>query len=231
MLKLPDVTLVCYEVVAHDLMTLAVRDAMEKVQFGGVIVWTNKKLDLDKSVQQILVDGKTNKIHSGLVMWYSAYKVVKTTHMLNIEWDAGVHKVNSWHPEFMCYDYIGAPWPWHPSHRVGNGGFSLRSRRLMEYLANHIEWFPICHPDDDALCRRYADALTGIGFKFAPEELADKFSFERRDPHDTFGFHGLFNFPYVFDRDEFLRRVALVPESMYSRPEWSEMNKNAMVLL
>jgi len=230
MLRLPDVTLVCYEVVAHDLMALAMRDAMEKVQFANVIVWTSKRLDLDDSVEQILVDGATNKIHSALVMWYSAYKKVKTTHMLNMEWDAGVYDVNSWRPEFMCYDYIGAPWPWHSSHRVGNGGFSLRSQKLMAYLADHVEWFPICHPDDDTICRKYSDALTGVGFKFAPEAVADQFSFERCDPHKTFGFHGLFNFPYVFDNSEFLRRAGLVPESMNSRPEWKEMMKNATVL-
>ena len=229
MLRLPDVTLVCYEVMAHDLMTLTLRDAMEKVEFKEVIVWTDKRLDLPKSVNQILVDGKTNKIHSALVMWYSAYKVVKTSHMLNIEWDAGVHNIDAWTPEFLEYDYIGAPWPWHNDHRVGNGGFSLRSQRLMEYLSNHVEWFPICHPDDDTICRRYSDALTGIGFKFAPEELADKFAFERKDPRQSFGFHGLFNFPYVFDNDEFLRRARLVPESFQSRPEWNEMTKNAMV--
>ena len=230
MLKLPDVTLVAYEVNAHDLMVLAVRDAMEKVEFKEVIVWSDKELDLPVGVRQIFVDRNTPKIHSALVMWYSAYKQVKTTHMLNIEWDAGIYKVNSWHPEFMCYDYIGAPWPWHPSHRVGNGGFSLRSKKLMEYLANHVEWFPVAHPDDDAICRRYYDGLVKAGFKWAPEELANQFSFERADCHDTFGFHGLFNFPYVFEYEEFLRRARMLPESMTSRPEYKEMLKNSMVM-
>ena len=31
----------------------------------------------------------------------------------------------------LSYDYIGAPWPHYQSHKVGNGGFSMRSRALV----------------------------------------------------------------------------------------------------
>lgn len=224
MLKLPDVTLVCYEVQAHELATKTLRDAMEKIEFGDVVIWSDKRLDLD--CRQILVNRQTPKIHSAMVMWYSAHKEVKTSHMLNMEWDSGVLNTDRWMPGYLDYDYVGAPWPWHKEHRVGNGGFSLRSKRLMEYLSNHVEWFPVQHPDDDALCRQYRDALEGIGFHWAPETLARLFSFERDEPHNTFGFHGLFNFPQVFDKDEFLSRVNMLPESFQSRPEWTEMMRN-----
>ena len=39
----------------------------------------------------------------------------------------------AWRPEFLDYDYIGAVWP-HvlDKYNVGNGGFSLRSKALLE---------------------------------------------------------------------------------------------------
>src|ERR1700687_3454326 len=38
----------------------------------------------------------------------------------------------AWREEFLGCDYIGAQWFWHDdAMRVGNGGFSLRSRKLL----------------------------------------------------------------------------------------------------
>jgi len=39
---------------------------------------------------------------------------------------------------FLQYDYIGSPWPWNKTTYVGNGGFSLRSRKWsLEVLQRH----------------------------------------------------------------------------------------------
>jgi hypothetical protein len=228
-IKLPDVTLVAYEVRAHDLMALTMRDAMEKVEFAKAILWTNQTIDSLPDVEQIGVSARTPKIHSALVMWYSMPKYVNTSHILNIEWDSGIHLPEMWDDEFLKYDYVGAPWPWHTNHRIGNGGFSLRSHALMEFLSDHVEQFPVAYPDDDILCRNYRDALIDHGFTWAPEELANKFSFERAAPHKTFGFHGLFNFPTIYG-DGYLDRAKLVPETFHARPEWNEMMVNAMAI-
>ncbi len=58
---------------------------------------------------------------------------VETSHALCIQWDGYVLRGQAWDPAFLTYDYIGAPWPhFSDGHNVGNGGFSLRSRRLLE---------------------------------------------------------------------------------------------------
>jgi len=44
--------------------------------------------------------------------------------------------------KFLYYDYIGAPWPLDNNSnksRVGNGGFSLRTKRIMEKIIDSIE--------------------------------------------------------------------------------------------
>ena len=71
----------------------------------------------------------------------------------------------------------------------------------MQYVAEHPEKFPLGHPEDDLLCRRYRPELERAGFRWASSDLALRFSFERTgfsglDQH--FGYHGIFNWPRVF---------------------------------
>ena len=60
-------------------------------------------------------------------------------------------------------------------------------------------------------------------FVWADEEEAKKFAFERDGPWDTFGFHGLFNWPKVLDPDEFQRRISLANHYVRSKVEWREL--------
>ena len=105
---------------------------------------------------------------------------------------------------FLNYDYIGAPWPkeWEkimdrPS-RVGNGGFSLRSKKIMETVSK-LEYNPQYNStadrtEDNFICLQNFHLLQTMGIKFAPVELASKFSFENPTEENsidnTFGFHG-----------------------------------------
>jgi hypothetical protein len=106
--------------------------------------------------------------------------------------------------EFLQYDYIGAPWWYNDECNVGNGGFSLRSKKLQTILQNDPIIFETdC--EDHNICRTYGNYLKSKGVKFAPEDVASTFSIEG-DLHgkvsgrekyngDTwngeFGFHGL----------------------------------------
>ena len=107
-----------------------------------------------------------------------------------------------WSDEFYEYDYIGAPWPKEviiegmPLHfNVGNGGFSLRSKRLQEFLKND-ENIILNHAEDVAICQLNRMYLISKGFKFAPVEVAKRFSFENLPWRDgqqitkAFGCHG-----------------------------------------
>ena len=136
-----------------------------------------------------------------------------------------------WDPKWVDADYIGAPWWWHPDKRVGNGGFSLRSTRLMRFLAAHPDKFPVAAIEDDALCRQYRPALEAEGFRWAPEEIAMRFSFEYTKPasHGTFGFHDMRNWPWVLDdaaldrrlavADDYVRAKGVIPRMLAKRAE------------
>lgn len=120
---------------------------------------------------------------------------LETSHCLVAQWDGHVIDAGRWRAEFLDYDYIGASWPqFDDGHDVGNGGFSLRSRRLME--ACRHSGFKASHPEDIAIGRINRSWLEGRGMRFAPRTIADMFATERAgDLQTSFGYHGAWNMP------------------------------------
>jgi len=137
------------------------------------------------------------------------YKHVDTEHLLIFQHDGFVHNWKAWDDDWLQYDYIGAPWYYQDGMAVGNGGFSLRSKRLMEILANDPH---ICftHPEDHHICRTYRPYLeSNYGIHFAPLHVAERFSYEGyMQPHtalaDQFGVHGSRNIVQRPKRDKLL---------------------------
>ncbi|MCW6531249.1 hypothetical protein NED98_13440 [Sphingomonas sp. MMSM20] len=128
---------------------------------------------------------------------------IETTHCLVAQWDGHVIDARRWRPDFLDYDYIGASWPqFDDGHDVGNGGFSLRSRRLME--ACRKAEFCRSHPEDLAIGRKNRLWLERQGMRFAPRAVADIFAAERvGDARVTFGYHGVWNMPRAIGTDAF----------------------------
>lgn len=125
---------------------------------------------------------------------YEAWKYVKTDFAMYMHLDGYIVNPQCWRPEFQQYDYIGAPWPVDLNKdRVGNGGFSMRSRRFMQRVAQ-LPWQKL--PGDVLTCSHYRQQLIDEGFTFAPVDVAAQFSVENpvaehaRYPR-TFGFHGV----------------------------------------
>lgn len=120
---------------------------------------------------------------------------IDTSHCMTIQWDGHVLDAARWRPEFLDHDYVGASWPqFTDGHDVGNGGFSLRSRRLMQLCRDRA--FRFHHPEDVAIGRINRDWLEEKGMCFAPRALADLFSAERAgDVSASFGYHGVWLMP------------------------------------
>ena len=131
---------------------------------------------------------------------------VASEHALVVQWDGFVIDASAWQDRFLDFDYIGAAWPQFPAGRqVGNGGFSLRSRRLLQacldpdFVASHPEDLAICHENRAMLEQRFAVRIAGL-------DVAKAFSFER-DPSSqaAFGFHGVYNMPSLIGPEAFLQ--------------------------
>jgi len=143
----------------------------------------------------------TKQDYSRFMLWGLA-DFIKTEICIVVQWDGyGVHS-DRWTDEFLKYDYIGAPWPTRlttPNYRVGNGGFSLRSKRWLE-TGKTITSAYAGEPEDVFCCRRYLKHYQAYGCQVAPIDLALQFSIECDiDEHPnwqssrSFGFHSWFN--------------------------------------
>ena len=123
------------------------------------------------------------------------HQYIDTDFCLIIQGDGFVIHPENWTDEFLKYDYIGAPWR-NLAHysfiRVGNGGFCLRSKKFLN-ACKYIQ--PSGFNEDHELCISYRNYFLNSGIKFAPVELAVKFSkeFDIEIPityEQCFGFHG-----------------------------------------
>ncbi len=194
--KLSHTTLVCVDCVNYGDAINAIQKSMEQCEFGRVVFLTDVPLEVE-GVEVIAIPTITSKLDYSKFMINRLDEYVNTPFCLVIQYDGYVLDGNAWNDEFLKYDYIGAPWLYTDGRNVGNGGFSLRSKKLLTALATdpHIS----CHNnEDDVICREYRGHLEKRHYiTFAPDALADEFAFELRQPNQpTFGFHGNFHKPY-----------------------------------
>jgi hypothetical protein len=115
---------------------------------------------------------------------YSAFaikelpKYIESDYALVLNHDGYIVDTKYWDNNFLNYDYIGAPW--HagtlPNARVGNGGFSLRSKKLLDRcMKDDFVLYPT--NDDIMICSIYKELIEADGLKFAPVDIAAKFSY------------------------------------------------------
>jgi hypothetical protein len=200
-LHLPQVTLCCVDTREVDLALAAIARCMAQVRFARVVFFTQRRLvtRVPEGVEVVDVDVPSVQAYSEFMLRGLAPHV-HTTHALVAQWDGFVRDASCWDPGFLQCDYIGAPWAGRPASRaVGNGGFSLRSRKLLQALQQ--PGMQIVHPEDLAICDVNRERLESVhGIRIAPLEVAQRFAYERVLPSaPTFGFHGLFNFDREFE--------------------------------
>jgi hypothetical protein len=167
--------------------------------------------------------------HIGSRVEYSRFMLreladhIETSHALCVQWDGYVIEGRSWDDRFLNFDYIGAVWPqFSDGHNVGNGGFSLRSRKLLEACRS----LPLSgkEPEDIVIGRNCRAHLEKQGLRFAPVQVARRFAFERTQAQgDEFGFHGAFNLVKFLPAEKTLRLFRELEPGMLARNERVEL--------
>jgi len=191
---LPEITICAADSVQPALAGRALAASLARCDFGDAILFTDSQVQGPFRTERI--DRLASRADYSRFILKELAGHIATPFALVVQWDGYVVDPAAWLPEFLQYDYIGAKWPWHADgFTVGNGGFSLRSRRLLEAGADPRVMLDSGLGEDKILCRLYRRPLEAErGVRFAPEALADRFSYERATPSaPTFGFHGLFN--------------------------------------
>jgi hypothetical protein len=195
-LTLPQVTLCAVTSVNVKATARALEACLEQIAFAACKLLTDADVDARHPEMRVV---SIRRLESSAA--YSDFLLselvnhVDTSHCLVAQWDGHVLNAQRWRAEFLDYDYIGASWPqFGDGQDVGNGGFSLRSRRLM--MACREPEFRPTHPEDLAIARTNRGWLESRGMRFASRGLADSFAAERAGNLATsFGYHGVFNMP------------------------------------
>ncbi|HET7795003.1 MAG TPA: DUF5672 family protein, partial [Rhizobacter sp.] len=218
-LVLPDVTLCCIDCTPRLPWALkAMRRSLDGIAFADAVLCTDRQSLGDRELPPGVRWVETEPLRS--IEAYSNYVIkslaplIHTSHVLIVQWDGFVLNPAAWSEEFLHYDYIGAPWNHIPEpHAVGNGGFSLRSSRLLRALQSPA--IVPSHPEDICICVTNRAALEAEGLRFAPTALARRFAVED-DPlsEQVFGFHGPYHLPTVLEPSQTLAFVESLTPSV-----------------
>ena len=197
MIELPDITVIIADTKNYGRAAYAIVKTLEQIKPARTVWLTD--IDYDHpGVEVIKIPPIKDKADYSRIIVKDLTKYFQTDYCLTIQHDGYVIHGEAWNDEFYNWDFIGAPWLYpDPERNMGNDGLSLKSKRLCDALAND-EFMEIVEPCDEIIGRLYRRYLeTKYGIKYAPEDLADTFSYELRTPIcKTFGFHGYFHVPY-----------------------------------
>ncbi len=218
---LRQVTLCCVDTRTPELALYAMRRCMAHLAFARcVLISTDaaRALDLDGIELVTIAPLRSIDDYSQYVLKGMA-PLLDTSHMLLIQWDGFVRDAQLWTDDFLAFDYIGAPWvSGELAGQVGNGGFTLRSRKLLQALqSEHLEAH---NPEDLCLAITHRETLQrDFGIRFADLPTAQRFACERGPWRPAFGFHAMFNLPNVLTAAEMHAFIQALPSELAGSPD------------
>lgn len=183
-LKLPDVTLILLSGLGYrqKANVHALEYSQKGIEFGAVkYIQLGEIKDIDSWSKAAI---------------YELPKYVDTKFCLLIHENGFVVNPEQWNPDWLNYDFIGAPWPLPQDPvsyrdeagdlvRVGNS-VSIRSKFLLDAMASR-EWRPYFgfYNEDGFITCHNRKWFEGIGGKYAPIEVAKYFSRELDIPENA----------------------------------------------
>lgn len=215
-MNLTDITLISISGAENAInnMIKVMEFSSKHINFGKLKILTCEEVKHDYI--EIIKIPKLNKEQYTKFCINDLYKYIDTEFCLTVQWDGFIIDHSLWNNNFLNYDYIGAPWVFDVVNRIGNGGFSLRSKKFLaesskliyrQYqdasILNKLPKGSII-PEDWFMCCYCYDTMISNGIKFAPVNLAYNFSVEHPSndkiyyrnilsTYRSFGFHGDFN--------------------------------------
>jgi len=210
-LELNDITLLTVTSVDLGSAANALLISSEYCKFGSIkMLSPTRPISLHKTIEHVAIPPIDSVGYSKFII-EELHKFVDTEFCLCIQSDGFVINPTQWTNDFLKYDYLGAPWPsavnidigpigkfYFDKNRVGNGGFSLRSKKFLE-VCSRIKFDELNFPtksEDVIICHFLYEEMLRAGIKFAPIDLASKFSVEslienqNSNLETSFGFHG-----------------------------------------
>jgi len=222
-LKLPNVTLLAATSSEIDAAQISMRISLHNIEFGAAKLLSPSKPEKQyPDIEYIYIEPMKNVDDYNCMVFQDLHRYFNTSHCLIVQADSFVINSDLWKNEFLEYDYIGGPWPnkikinsnliLHlEKNPVGNGGFSLRSKKLAK-TTSKINFKSLNFPmkaEDVVICYYLYQEMINSGIRFAPPKLAAQFSMENienlydQNENNVFGFHG------KHLRDHFIKKYVL----------------------
>lgn len=219
-LDLRNVTLCVADSINPALAARALDISAAQCTFSDAILFTHEAIP--NRARTVLIPRLQSKGDYSEFMIKHVSSHIVTPWVLVVQWDGYVLDAATWSDAFFDYDYVGACWPWHQNGmNVGNGGFSLRSAKLLRALADaRFKLLPGVN-EDDLICRVYRPLLEAeYGIQFAPPNVANRFAYEHGFPAGpTFGFHGAFNLWRHVDDDTMMGIIRVLDMRTFTSSE------------
>jgi predicted O-methyltransferase YrrM len=221
MLNLENVTLYSVDCKYYEKTILAINECLKNVKFGRVVFLSDRKPDnIPEGVDFIEIEKISSLDEYSAFMLEKLPDYIDTEFCMCVHYDGWIINPDKWRDEFLDYDYIGAPWwlaaqkhfmPPGDKYRVGNGGVSIRSKKLLKEV-QAIAPNTSCH-EDSFISITAREHLEGKGITYAPLHLAKYFSQERLCDDldvtidDVFAFHGKAHTPAHVERMKYITGI------------------------
>lgn len=199
-LQLPNVTLMCIDGVSAHRAAKVLEICKEKADFGAVKLLTHLNINNPHRVEIMPLH---TLIAYSIWCLTEMYKHFETSHVLCVQRDGWILNTSAWKDSWLNYDYVAPLFVQHDD--VGSGGFSLRSKKIMEAAARRIGAWDGTQKHADGLqvnkARSYEDGVLSLTmrhegiFSYAPKEEAMQFAQGGNKNQQyyygaPFGFHG-----------------------------------------
>jgi len=178
-LQLPSVTLICIDSIDATRAIKVLEHCKSMVDFGAVKLLTHIPVDYEHRVR---IKPLNSLIAYSIFMLTKVHEYIDTEHLLIVQRDGWILNPQSFDPTWLQLDFIGPLFIQYD--RVGSGGFSIRSKRLMEHIATkempQWNWTKKQAEDIQSTISYYEDGVCSLqareGFKIASLEQAANFA-------------------------------------------------------
>ncbi len=196
MKKIENTSLVCIDCYYYGKSVAALQKSMAQNEFDRVIFFTDIPLDIE-GIEVIQIKTITSKKEYSFFCVKELWKHITTKYILNVQHDGWTTNGELFDERLYDYDWCGALWLENDGYANGNGGYSWKSKKLLDAIGQD-DLIKATNPEDAQICRTYRDYLEKqYQLKWATDEICEGFAYELREPcKPTMGFHGNFYPPY-----------------------------------
>ena len=229
-------TLYTVNCIQPELAVIALLESSKDILFKEIIIFSDvKPINITDKIKFIKIDTIKSLEEYSAFMLLQLVNYINTDFCFCIHHDGWIINSNNWKDEFLHYDYIGAPWPvtahFLPpgeKYRVGNGGVSIRSKKLLDTIKDmNLDPKIWCY-EDTFIVHTIRDNLESKGISFAPINVAKYFSYELECEdlnitcNDVLAFHGKAHTP---SHKEYTKNIL----SIYYRDVITKLSKDKVL--